>query len=462
MLKKISLALAVSAAMLLSATFAYADSPVPLSGYAWSSNIGWLSFNSSDGATVSLSTTTTGCSVTSACLSGYAWSSNIGWVKFGGLAGQSVNGITTSDAIVNTQTGAVSGWARACAGTVPGDCSTSVSRTDGWDGWIELAGANHATVTGLTGTATSSAGVSFNSSSDQFSGYAWGSDVVGWVSFNTGSSTNGGSYVCVGSNCNPNPNPVVTPLTASCSAMVDHSSNNYAYVNVSLSPSGGTIPYTYLWSDGSTLQSHIIATTYKESATAYSQPVSVTGVVTDNENPASSTNSISCGSVIIPTATNNSTVTNPELWSGTTKPKGSGTGGSINPSDKFTYTIRPGSSIALDYDWPVGTGNGQFLADGGCNGHISPSPNIDVSTWTSALSLTETNDTQGTTALSGLPIGVYTLQLECQNQTSLRYSSSIMAAIYNFFLADNNPPPITYTNSNPVEIDVVTSTIHEK
>ena len=146
MLKKISLTLAVSAAMLLSATFAYADSPVPLSGYAWSSNIGWLSFNSSDGATVSLSTTTTGCSVTSACLSGDAWSSNIGWVKFGGLAGQSVNGITTSDAIVNTQTGAVSGWARACAGTVPGDCSTSVSRTDGWDGWIELAGANHATV----------------------------------------------------------------------------------------------------------------------------------------------------------------------------------------------------------------------------------------------------------------------------------------------------------------------------
>jgi hypothetical protein len=43
------------------------------------------------------------------------------------------------------------------------------SRTDGWDGWISLNGDNY--------------GVSFSSVTQRFSGYAWGSDVVGWINF---------------------------------------------------------------------------------------------------------------------------------------------------------------------------------------------------------------------------------------------------------------------------------------
>jgi hypothetical protein len=85
-------------------------------------------------------------------------------------------GTPSTNAKVDLYTGAVTGWARACAGTVnnspnqnlPGDCSSMTSRTDGWDGWIELSGTNH------TNTAMSlSTGV--------INGYAWGGPVVGWV-----------------------------------------------------------------------------------------------------------------------------------------------------------------------------------------------------------------------------------------------------------------------------------------
>ena len=54
--------------------------------------------------------------------------------------------------------------------------STSGTINSGWDGWIELSGANHA-----TGDTTGNGGVTLNTSTNQFSGYAWGSDVVGWV-----------------------------------------------------------------------------------------------------------------------------------------------------------------------------------------------------------------------------------------------------------------------------------------
>lgn len=144
MLKKFLVSLFASASLLLMAAPAYASTP--LSGWAWSSTIGWVSFNSADSGagggpySVQLSTTT-GSNV--GTLSGYAWSPNIGWVQFGGLAGQTVNGQTTSDMTVDMSTGNVTGWARACAGTATGNCSTMTSRTDGWDGWIELSGANH-------------------------------------------------------------------------------------------------------------------------------------------------------------------------------------------------------------------------------------------------------------------------------------------------------------------------------
>ncbi len=137
-------------------------------GYAWSSNIGWISLNGSNyGVNID----------SSGNMTGYAWSSNIGWIKFGGLSGFPAGG---GDAHLSGNT--LTGWARACSGqnnqntpppnqTVANNTCTGSSRTDGWDGWISLSGASPAY------------GVTVDTTSGNFFGYGWGSDVVGWVDF---------------------------------------------------------------------------------------------------------------------------------------------------------------------------------------------------------------------------------------------------------------------------------------
>ena len=126
-----------------------------LSGFAWSENIGWIQmFNAaigSDGQT----------------LTGYAWSENIGWVSFNQ---SDLSGCPSGTCSARMTGGALAGWARACAGTVNGDCTGS-ARSDGWDGWISLSGSGYgpALPSGQT--------VGF------LSGYAWGSDIVGWIDF---------------------------------------------------------------------------------------------------------------------------------------------------------------------------------------------------------------------------------------------------------------------------------------
>lgn len=208
----------------------------PLTGWGWSSNIGWISFSSvnkgSGGGNYEVSLLSTGA------LSGYAWSSNIGWIKFAGDGSH-------PNPTVDRTTGAVSGWARACAGTINGDC-TGVSRTDSWDGWIELAGANHPTVQSLNGTDTSSQGVSFNVGTGKFSGYAWGSDVIGWVTFNPSI----GTEVTCAPNCG---GTVSTTLTGSCVANPSSLSAT-GPVDFTITPSGGSGSYTSNgWTSGPTL-----------------------------------------------------------------------------------------------------------------------------------------------------------------------------------------------------------------
>tara|TARA_B100000508_G_scaffold140338_1_gene141035 strand:- start:2312 stop:3232 length:921 start_codon:yes stop_codon:yes gene_type:complete len=148
---------------LLSASFAHAQlsSPVPLSGYAWSSTIGWVSF-SGPGYGVDIET--------NGDLDGYAWSSTIGWIKFGGLSSFPSGG---SDANLDISTNEATGWARACAGTEFGDCSTMADHPGGWDGWISLNCSN----TGGCGTSSYVVGAG----GGVLTGYAWGSSVIGWL-----------------------------------------------------------------------------------------------------------------------------------------------------------------------------------------------------------------------------------------------------------------------------------------
>lgn len=199
-------------------------------GYAWSSNIGWISFNDinagSGGGSYGVRADSGGN------ISGYAWSPNIGWISFNptdvaGCPGTLGNPVCAPK--INLTTREVSGWARSCAGSVTGDCAGG-SRSDGWDGWISLRGESPA-----YGVVTTSL------QPFKWSGWAWGGEVVGWISFN-GDTTGagGGTYnvtgpdnslvLVVAATATPNPARVGRPVT--WSAVI----------------SGGTPPYTYTWS----------------------------------------------------------------------------------------------------------------------------------------------------------------------------------------------------------------------
>ncbi len=139
-----------------------------LTGWAWSENIGWISFNcyndyNGDGI---LENHCTGAgypsnygvnlNLSTKIFSGYAWSENVGWITFNeselsGCPQPPCRAWLDSD-------NRVYGWARALA------------YGSGWDGWIRLRDTNY--------------GVSLNPSTNEFEGWAWSDMVVGWISFN--------------------------------------------------------------------------------------------------------------------------------------------------------------------------------------------------------------------------------------------------------------------------------------
>ena len=133
----------------------------PVTGYAWSDNIGWIQMNPAFGG-VQLDDST-------GIFSGYAWSDNIGWVDFAPASGYPE--MPNEGAKLNLSTGQVTGWIKA------------LSAANGWDGWIKMSGTSPAY------------GVSADLGTGVFSGYAWGSDVVGWVSF-SGVTMNPNAPVC--------------------------------------------------------------------------------------------------------------------------------------------------------------------------------------------------------------------------------------------------------------------------
>ena len=175
-----------------------------VSGYAWSSNVGWVSFNCTN-ETPSCSGTNYGVNIdpTTGYFSGYAWSSNVGWISF--------NETGAPDYSFNTSCNT----AGSCSAS--NNCTACYNQTDnkvyGWakiltigaNGWIKFNG-------------TWQNGVSIDPTSGNFSGWAWnGNDDVsgiGWVSFNCSNETpacSGTNYKVVGSINAP---PTATGLTA--------------------------------------------------------------------------------------------------------------------------------------------------------------------------------------------------------------------------------------------------------
>lgn len=195
-----------------------------ISGWAWSQNIGWISFNNKDCDTNNNGYVDVACGSvddtsvpsknytvrvaefnrfsslpanTTDPFSGWAWSSNIGWISFNG----SDTGTTTSPlAYIDWNTGKVYGWARALSGcqelpstfgvdnTVGGPNQPSCSSngpgaaSNDWDGWIKLSGI------AIDGSTYGVQLVGGN-----LTGYAWGGDVVDWVRF-SGTATDGSLY----------------------------------------------------------------------------------------------------------------------------------------------------------------------------------------------------------------------------------------------------------------------------
>ncbi len=174
--KKIIVALGITGFLLLSALLIFpfaglevsAQEPATdseLSGWAWSSNIGWISFSSKNilSADVEYGVKR---NLTSGALSGYAWSSNIGWIKFDPSPTFTGPDIPEND----TRYGAklvgdsLDGWARACSVFISG-CSEPLrpdSERGGWDGWIRMENV----------TLDENQG---------YQGFAWGDLNLGWI-----------------------------------------------------------------------------------------------------------------------------------------------------------------------------------------------------------------------------------------------------------------------------------------
>jgi len=151
---------------------------VEVHGWAWSDNIGWISFSSeTDGSSVeygvkidyeALGGIPPYCP---GLLQGYAWSDNIGWITFNEseLAGCPSSPCQAYTSSMKTDPEEpVGGWARACYVFQSG-CSGPLNPDAGeWDGWISLNADPNLVINRDTG---------------EFEGWAW-SDDFGWISFN--------------------------------------------------------------------------------------------------------------------------------------------------------------------------------------------------------------------------------------------------------------------------------------
>jgi hypothetical protein len=114
-------------------------------------------------------------------------------------------------------------------------------------------------------------------------------------------------------------------------------------------------------------------------------------------------------------------------------------------------TVHPGSNVTVSYAYPSGLT--------GCNSTITLPNGVNTLTSNPDLDTTLNSASSGSTQLQNLVQGVYAVQYSCQ-KPSVTYTNSnpIMAALHNLFAVN----PTQTVLSNIIEIDVVSSTIHEK
>ena len=223
-----------SAAQSGSACSAFSGS---LSGYAWSSNIGWIGFEGWEGSDLSGARLNSDCS-----FSGFGWNPNIGWIDFnpvgpftdgsGTALSAPTHGVRLSPLTGNDWK--LTGWARACspfAGHCIGALDTNTER-GGWDGWISFSG---------TAVNVATYGVTFDSGTSEFDSFAWGGLVTGWISFcpENNDDEPGEDKGCV----------TIDQLQVSCEATPNPAPLSSGSVSVAwdADAAGGQTPYTYIW-----------------------------------------------------------------------------------------------------------------------------------------------------------------------------------------------------------------------
>lgn len=173
-----------------------------ITGWMWSENIGWVSLNclndhnpSADGIQPSLYNYGVNINWTQGqplgTLSGWAWSPNIGWISFD----RNITGNPPREPFLNTGdyiasidkfNGSIQGWARAIAG--------NNSNNGGWNGWIRLSVAKTETTPNLT--ISKEATSELDKDKCQLRGWAWGEEVVGWLSLNCNQTAFGSTNNC--------------------------------------------------------------------------------------------------------------------------------------------------------------------------------------------------------------------------------------------------------------------------
>jgi len=229
-----------------------ASSTDNVSGWAWSENIGWISFNNtSDGSAQAYGVN---INAVSGDFSGNAWSENIGWISFNRSETNNppsapfVSG--TAIANYNKNTGKVTGWARALAGCevtsgVPvTSCVSSGAgaATGGWDGWIRLSDDLNSNWVDK--------GVTI--SNNLFSGYAWGDSVVGWIDV---APTIGGVFVGVKIDAPANVPPTAVIYSPAVAPVNATPSKSIVFTGYGTDLGVGDTIVEYYWAYGSTVLS---------------------------------------------------------------------------------------------------------------------------------------------------------------------------------------------------------------
>lgn len=392
--------------ILLSAGFSISQAPqahaADLSGWAWSSNVGWISFNSTDNGTGpgGVGKLTTICAIgycvkmdTTGNLNGYAWSSNIGWISFspGDIGNACPPGSSCAPA-VNLTTGAVTGWAKVLS--------------DG--SWIELSGVNHP---------SPGNGVTLDPSTGFFSGYAFEPNEVGWLSFDG-----------------------VTTLSPVAIVSCDSLNNNQYDLTLkyTATASGGSGDYDFSWQmytglpdigslSGDLTQDHPIGNSSTYTTTAPPQNYSGARLIVYDHNHPSMSAEIWCIS-----KRNFVQVVNSHDYFNI--------GRTLIPlqdpyfrdyQSSIAIKVVQGSKFALDWRINKKISNGYT-----CTRQVIDSKNNGVNYWNTdwtAIPVDNSNyiDSKGGLITANVPIGVYTFVFDCTNAAMDRVQSSVNLTVIN-------------------------------